>query len=324
MMIGSILGPLFTGFLLKWISWQWIFAINIPIGVMTLLIAFSTHIGKENRIDDKKETSTSFIRHVNLPGNLLWASIIGLFLIECYLGQKYGWLNYRSMASFALLIFCIVIFVISDKHANSPLFPKGMLEDRILSSLLVSKIILCALQAVLLYIIPFYLITIRGCSSSRAGLYIGILAIVSMPVVFITGRLVDKLGFRKILLTASVLPVVILIPGIFLNETVSIILFLVWTSLVAISIAFMMVPCSVLILKKATKGNEGIYSAMNMVTFPIGMTIGLSIAAIIAQTGTSQEAVTMDGIINVNILLVVAAMALIPLVIFNIQKGEHV
>ncbi len=316
MLTGGIFGPLITGFLLKWLTWEWIFGINIPIGVITLLFAFSIKSSQKEVTAVKKERSINFIRHINFSGNLLWATIIAMFLTGCYLGQNYGWTTYQSIGSFTLLIFCIVIFIIADRRANYPLFPREMFKDRVLSFLLVSKIILCALQAVLLYIIPFYLIAIRNYSTGRAGLYIGILAIVSIPVVFITGQLVDRMGFRKILIPASLLPGIIILPGIFFNEGSSLILYLIWASSVAMSIAFMLVLCSIIILKMAPKGNEGIYSAINIVTFPIGMTIGLSIAAIIAQSGASQEIVSMKGVVNVTVFMEIIGLILIPLIFY--------
>ena len=316
MMAGTLAGPASTGFLLNYISWKWIFAANIPIGTAGLLIAFFAKSAEKKDIDGKESGTgdkTMPLKRLDITGNIIWAVIIAAFLFGCSAGKENGWGSVQSCGAFSVMLISVLLFLICEKYAEFPLISSDMLRDRTLASLVTVKVILAALQAVLLYLIPFYLINIHHCGVENTGLFIGGVAVTTIPVILLLGQTTDRIGGRKLILAGAMLLWAVILPGSLFTPVSSITLYFIWASLVAVTITILLIPSSVIILKLAPPGKEGIYSAINIATFPVGTTIGLSIAAIIGQAATPQGTVTLQNLVNIIIFMTITAAALIPL-----------
>ena len=115
------IGPLVGGLIVERINWNWIFFINIPVGVVAILAAFAF-------IDESRDTSHE--QRPDVPG--LFTSALGLFALSYALieANNYGWTSTRILASFAIAAVSLVAFVLLEQHQRLPMLELALFRNR--------------------------------------------------------------------------------------------------------------------------------------------------------------------------------------------------
>ncbi|MCL2536241.1 MAG: DHA2 family efflux MFS transporter permease subunit, partial [Nocardiaceae bacterium] len=192
MLLGPICGPILGGWLIDAASWHWIFLINLPVGIIALTAAFKL-LPKDN-----PSPSQTF----DFVGMLLLSPGLALFLFGVSSIPETGTIaSARVLLSAGIGLVLIVGFVFHALRKDHPLIDLHLFKNRQLTVavLTTSTFIVAFMGAGLLF--PSYFIQVRGESTLAAGLLLapqGIGAMVTMPI---AGRLVDKIGPGKIVLT---------------------------------------------------------------------------------------------------------------------------
>ncbi|MDH6279051.1 DHA2 family efflux MFS transporter permease subunit [Prescottella agglutinans] len=192
MLLGPICGPILGGWLIDAASWHWIFLINLPVGIVALTAAFKL-LPK-----DKPSPSQAF----DIVGMLLLSPGLALFLFGVSSIPETGTIaSARVLVSAGVGLVLIIGFVFHALRKDHPLIDLHLFKNRQLTVavLTTSTFIVAFMGAGLLF--PSYFIQVRGESTLAAGLLLapqGIGAMVTMPI---AGRLVDKIGPGKIVMT---------------------------------------------------------------------------------------------------------------------------
>ncbi|MEV6067560.1 DHA2 family efflux MFS transporter permease subunit [Nocardia sp. NPDC052001] len=192
MLLGPIMGPILGGWLIDSFSWHWIFLINLPIGIIALALAFIVFPA------DRPEPSQSF----DFIGMLLASPGLALFLFGVSSIPGEG-----TVASAKVLIpaiigaILLVAFVYRALHTEHPLIDLRLFKNPSLRYAVLTMTLFAMAFFGSGLLLPSYLQQVRGESTLMAGLLIapqGLGAMLTMPV---AGRLVDKIGPGKIVLT---------------------------------------------------------------------------------------------------------------------------
>ena len=186
--IGTALGPSLGGVLIAWIGWPAIFLINLPLGVVTLLLAY-----RYLPIDRQKPGMgrTSF----DPAGTLLLALTLGAYALAMTMGRgSYGPLNLALL----LAAGCGVgLFVFAETRAASPLIRLEMLRNPVLSAGLAMSILVTTVVMATLVVGPFYLSGALALDAARVGLVMSAGPIVAALAGVPAGRLVDRFGAQR-------------------------------------------------------------------------------------------------------------------------------
>jgi EmrB/QacA subfamily drug resistance transporter len=180
-------GPLVGGLITEHINWNWIFYINVPVGVLGLIAA---------RIVIRESKDTSLVQRLDLPG--LLTSGIGLFALTFALieANRYGWTSVTILGLFALAAAGLVSFVLLERHQRAPmldlsLFRSGTFVGANLTALMVSLSMFGVF-----FFISLYMQNILHYSPVKAGAVFLPMTVLIILIAPIAGRLSDHFGSR--------------------------------------------------------------------------------------------------------------------------------
>jgi EmrB/QacA subfamily drug resistance transporter len=196
MLLGPIGGPILGGWLVDAVSWRWIFFINVPIGVVTLLLAWRL-LPK-----DDPEPAEKF----DFPGMLmvspgLAALIFGISKVPSAGG--FGAVEVWLPGLIGLVL--LVAFVFRALRVPNPLVDLKLFANRSFSVAMVTMSLFFVAFLGGMMLLPTYFLLVRGETTLHAGLLLapqGFGAMLTMPV---AGRLADKVGARRIVLPGMAL-----------------------------------------------------------------------------------------------------------------------
>ncbi|MCD0448823.1 DHA2 family efflux MFS transporter permease subunit [Actinocorallia sp. API 0066] len=189
--LATIAGPTVGGLLVSALDWRWIFFVNVPIGVVVLVLAFAV-------IPDVRHTART---------PLDWTGValasVGLFFFVFALteGQRYDW-NAWILTSFAVSAAVLAVFAWQQwrRQDNAPLLPFELFRNRNFTVLGLVGVAVSIGMIGLFLPISIYLQSVLGYSAIQAGLVLAPSSVMSMIIAPYAGRLSDRLGGKRILM----------------------------------------------------------------------------------------------------------------------------
>ena len=183
--IGTALGPSLGGVLIDGLGWQAIFFINVPLGILALLLA---HRFLPADRQERKTDRPGF----DHPGTLLLALTLAAYALAMTLGRgRFGLLNA------ALLLTAVLglgLFALVEAKAASPLIRPGMFRNPVLSAGFVMSTLATTVVMATLVVGPFYLSGTLALDTARVGLVMSSGPIVAALAGVPAGRIVDRFG----------------------------------------------------------------------------------------------------------------------------------
>jgi DHA2 family multidrug resistance protein len=191
-LMAPALGPTLGGYLVTYWSWQWVFYINVPIGIIGFFMALAYL--RESR--PQQNASFDFL------GFLFVAIGLGSLLYALDDAGTDGWgsakvENFLVLAGVALTIF-VVVELLRASNGKEPLLDVRLFRDRnFIGGNLATLMTTMALYGGL-YLVPIYLQALRGLTAYESGLALLPQALASMVAVTLGGFLSDKLGVKLV------------------------------------------------------------------------------------------------------------------------------
>jgi len=182
--LGPILGPVIAGAILQHATWHWLFLINLPIGILAVVLA-SLFLPDD---DDKKEAA----KGLNLIGFLLLSPGLVLFLYGSdHLGEQTG------VTAILLSIILLAAFVFkASKDRQRALIDLQLFRSRVFSASAVTQFTTNGLSFAGLMLIPIYLTRAASESPSVAGWLMAPLGLGMMCTYPWLGKLTQRCGIR--------------------------------------------------------------------------------------------------------------------------------
>jgi len=187
--VSSLAGPLLGGWITDNISWRWIFYINLPIGIVALVVTSIVLkmpvIKRDAKIDYLGATS-------------IVAGVSSLLLYLNWAGEKYGWTSPTALAFVAVSVAMTVAFVFIELRAVEPIIPMQLFKNPIFSvANAFGFLIGFALFGGAIYL-PLYLQTVKGMSPTESGLAMLPMVAGTFSMSIISGQLITRTGKYKI------------------------------------------------------------------------------------------------------------------------------
>ncbi|MGH3080106.1 MAG: MFS transporter, partial [Gaiellaceae bacterium] len=182
------LGPVIGGAVVEGLSWQWIFWLNVPIGLVLVPLAWNRlkeSYGPDSRLD--------------LPG--LGLASIGLFGIVLGLvrGNAVGWGSFEILGSITLGLAFLAAFVLWELRTEAPMLPMRFFRNRTFAATNVASLFMFFGMFGSIFLLAQFLQTVQGHSPLGAGLRVLPWTAMPMFVAPIAGALSDRIGGRPLM-----------------------------------------------------------------------------------------------------------------------------
>lgn len=277
--LGTMVGPTLGGLIVSVAPWEYIFLINIPIGILV-------YIGVLKVLNFKKITEKV---PFDIKGTFLFMISIIMLFTSINFGQSIGYTNPIIMGAFVLSLVLLFIFIKVEQKIISP-----MLDINIFKNKLFSLSIFCGFTSfvsigAINIILPFYYQDVLKLTPSSAGLMMTVSPIILAIVAPISGHLSDKLGSEKI----SCIGLSILTIGIFsltiFNQYTSLIIVAIFVGLVSLGSGIFQSPNNSLIMSTVDKTKLGIAGSVNGLVRNLGTTTGIALSTSILYSRMSSK-----------------------------------
>ncbi len=185
--VAAAVGPTLGGLLVQYLSWHWIFFVNIPVGILAIVMAL--WIIPERRPNRGAEG-------IDLPGILV--SAVGLFCLVLALiqGNGWGWTSPAVLGLFAAAAVSYPLFVWWERRTRSPMFDFRLLRIRSFTAANTAMFFIGAAIGASMFLLVLFLVNVLGYTELEAAVAVTPMPLTALIVAPIVGRLVDRIGPR--------------------------------------------------------------------------------------------------------------------------------
>ncbi|HEV8099772.1 MAG TPA: DHA2 family efflux MFS transporter permease subunit [Gaiellaceae bacterium] len=283
------IGPLVGGAVVEGISWQWIFWLNVPIGLVLIPLAAL-------RLKESRGPNDA----LDLPG--VGLASVGLFGIVWGLvrGNQVGWSSPEIVAALLLGSAVLALFVLWELRAEEPMLPLRFFRNRTFTAANVASLLMFFGMFGSIFLLAQFFQTVQGYSPLQAGLRI--LPWTAMPIFVapIAGALSDRIGGRPLMVAGLGLQAVGLawIAAVS-TPTVAYSALVVPFILSGVGMALYFAPVANVVLSSVRQEEEGQASGANNAIRELGGVFGVAVlASVFAHYGGYRTGQTfVDGLV---------------------------
>lgn len=184
--VGLGLGPTLGGVIAEYLSWRYVFFINVPIGICALLWGLHVIPGGVKKTGQRLDLSGALTAFVFLLSVLLFANR----------GQDWGWLSPLPLSLLAVALLSGALFIWIERRSEQPMLNLALFTNRVFSFASLSALLSFMALYAMVFLTPFYLMFVLDYSILTVGLIMAASPIITLFVGPVSGAVSDRIGTR--------------------------------------------------------------------------------------------------------------------------------
>jgi EmrB/QacA subfamily drug resistance transporter len=277
--LGAAAGVLMGGILVDLLSWQWIFFVNVPVGIIALVVAPIL------LVESRDERESSF----DVLGAVLVTSGLSILVLAITKGQTWGWSSGRTIGVFAASAVLIALFVLQESRTRHPLMPFSIFRLQTLTAANIIMFIMGTALFSMFLMLTLYMQQVLHFSPLKTG--VGYLAVAGTAIIWanVAAAMVTRVGVKPTLVVGmSVMTVGLVLftqvspDGTYLKNLLP--GFLV----IGFGMPLAFVSLTIAALAGTRPHEAGLASGLINTSQQIGGAVGIAILSTVATTTTSD------------------------------------
>lgn len=291
--LGGVVGRGLSGYIIQMFGWNSIFFLNVPAGLIALILVIYF-------IPSKQITSTE--KKFDIAGSaLIFISLFSL-LYALNIAPEQGWTSGIIISCFSVSVIFLVLFIFRESKINYALFDLSLLKNRQLILSIFAFMLVYIITNGIIFIFPFYLQWSRNISKEETGLIMLIPSVMQIISGYLSGHFSDKRGSRDVCIAGIIITVISFGFFLFLDSNSPMPLIIASVVLYGFSIGLFIPSNTNRVMLFAGDGKKGSVSSLMITVIRAGSAFGVSFfgvifSAFVPQKNPVQEQVPVN-IIN--------------------------
>jgi MFS family permease len=282
--VSAVVGPTLGGVFSEYVSWRWIFFVNLPLCVLAgAMIALRFH----ERVERRRP-------RIDYAGCLVLTTALTLVILGLLEGgQAWSWGSVQSIGVLASGGLLLVLFVLIEQRAADPVVPLRLLRNRLLATTNLVAVCVGAILLGLTTYVPTYVQDVLGTGPLVAGFALAALTIGWPLSASQSGRFYLRIGFRDTALLGAAIVVVGTGLLLLLGRHSSVVQVGATSFVIGLGMGFAAVPTVIAAQNAVQWQQRGVVTATNMFFRSTGSAVGVAVFGAIVNTvldGTSLDA----------------------------------
>ncbi len=315
---GGAAGVLLGGVLTSYLSWPWIFLVNVPVGIAVAALA-PRFISEARRMPGK--------RHFDVAGATSVTASLMIFVYALTYATEHGWSSATTIGLLGLAAALLGAFVSIERRTAAPLMPLSIFGVRTLAAGNVITVVLASVAFSTFFLLGLYLQQVEHYSAAQTGVAFTAIA---LPIAFLSnfvGGLVRRFGARPVLVLGLLL--IVAAEGFLIRLPVHsdyVVDLLPAFLLMGIGMALSWVPVTIASLAGVSPAESGIASGISNTGRQVGGAVGLAVVSTIAAAygGAGPVGLTHGFHVAFGVLLALSVVAVAVSAVFLVPRERVV
>lgn len=278
---GGAAGVFLGGILTQYLGWQWCFFVNVPAGILAIIGILAYIPPQREEVGEK---------HLDLPGAVLVTGGLIALVYSLTLVSQVGWTSTSTLMTLGVSIVLLAAFLFNEARVKHPLMPLTIFRRRNVSggNLVTLPVIAGALG--MFFFISLYIQNVLHYSPSLSGLSFLPLPTIIGIISIQAPRLLDRFGFKPLLITGISLMIVGTFLMSFLTPASSYVVNLLPAFLIlALGMGLSFVAVTVAATSGIPDHETGLASGLINTSQQLGGALGLAVLTVVASTTTAAD-----------------------------------
>lgn len=210
--ISAIFGPLLGGIFVKYLNWRYVFWMNIPLGILSVLgiLVFL------------RENIKSTYKKIDYIGSILIISLISLLMyVFVEGGVSIPWQSNTMFLFLIIIVLLFIIFIFYERHQDNPIIPLSLWSSRLIVVANVTALTTGMIMIGISSYLPTFVQGVLGQSAMVAGFTLTTMSIGWPIASTIAGKVLLKVGYQTISIIGGIFLIIGAVPFLLLTENSS-------------------------------------------------------------------------------------------------------
>ncbi len=268
--VSAIMGPTLGGFLADYASWRWIFLINIPVGIGSIIM-ISMFLKESKPIKYSKIDWLGALALLVTGGFIMYGLMQG--------GQSWEWVSYETLIFIVISIFLVLATMKIEAHAESPILPRWVWRKRVLVGSNLATIGMGCLTMGPSMFLPIFAQSVIGVGAITAGFILASMSITWPISSSLSGKLYLRIGFRNTALCGISIVIIAVTSFLFIPYPGTVWVLVAIQLLMGAGFGLISTPLMVGVQSTVDWGQRGVVTGASMFSRYFGQSLGAAVFA---------------------------------------------